>query len=213
MGTIRNGANGGFKGKAGSIIGSSWKGIHYIKGLYKKRSKPATEEQLMQQAKFGLVTKFLFPIKALIRIGYGQKRANTHTAMNMAVKDNIVQAVVGNYPDYALDYGRVKLSAGGLFTAGDEAMALDGRTLSISWNPLKNPVSGEDDDGVYTVVYHPGSGQFTTANVLPIRSEGSVEINLPVNWAGGAAHVWLFYGERKLKELSDTVYVGEVTIA
>lgn len=42
MGTIRQGANGSFRGKAGSVIGSSWKGIDYIKGLPKKRTKGAT---------------------------------------------------------------------------------------------------------------------------------------------------------------------------
>lgn len=47
MGVIRRGVNGCFKGKAGSVIGSSWKSIDYIKGLYKKRTKPASEEQLV----------------------------------------------------------------------------------------------------------------------------------------------------------------------
>ncbi|ULT23564.1 hypothetical protein KUH03_30995 [Sphingobacterium sp. E70] len=36
MGTIVNGINGGVSGKTGSVIGSSWKSINYLKGLYKR---------------------------------------------------------------------------------------------------------------------------------------------------------------------------------
>ncbi|MGK6352210.1 DUF6266 family protein [Parapedobacter sp. DT-150] len=88
MGVIRRGANGGFKGKAGSVVGSSWKSIDYIKGLYKKRTKPATEEQLMQQTKFTLLMRFLLPLKVFVRVGYGQRKTDTHTPMNVAFQDN-----------------------------------------------------------------------------------------------------------------------------
>ncbi len=53
MGRIKQGANGGFSGKAGSVIGSSWKGIEYIKGRPKVSNKPATQRQLEQQTVSG----------------------------------------------------------------------------------------------------------------------------------------------------------------
>lgn len=46
MGTIRQGANGSFRGKAGSVIGSSWKGIDYIKGLPKSGQKELQKSSL-----------------------------------------------------------------------------------------------------------------------------------------------------------------------
>jgi len=36
MGSYSKGANGIFSGKVGSIIGSSWRSIDYLKGLPKK---------------------------------------------------------------------------------------------------------------------------------------------------------------------------------
>lgn len=211
MGRIRNGANGGFKGKAGSVIGSSWKSIDYIKGLYKKRSKPATEEQLMQQAKFSLITAFLFPIKALLRIGFGLKKANTNTAMNMALKANIMDAVVGAYPDYMLDYSKIKLSAGGLFTAGSETITRTGTELTVTWNATVNPISGNIDDSVYVLVYHPASEQFLTTDVVPLRSDGEASINIPAHITAGEGHAWIFYAERKAKEVSKSIYLGTVS--
>lgn len=38
MGQLTHGINGPVKGKVGAIIGSSWKGIPYVKGPYKKRN-------------------------------------------------------------------------------------------------------------------------------------------------------------------------------
>lgn len=84
MGTIRQGALGGFSGKAGSIIGSSWRDINYIKGLPKLSNKPKSEKQLEQQAKFALAVKFLLPVKSLMNVGFGQMRTGKGT--NRAVR-------------------------------------------------------------------------------------------------------------------------------
>lgn len=43
MATYSKGANGTFSGKVGSVIGSNWRSIDYMKGLSKKNSKPSTE--------------------------------------------------------------------------------------------------------------------------------------------------------------------------
>ncbi|WP_262249124.1 DUF6266 family protein, partial [Parapedobacter soli] len=45
MAKFINGANGTFSGKVGSVIGASWRGIHYLRGLAKKSNVPATEAQ------------------------------------------------------------------------------------------------------------------------------------------------------------------------
>ena len=59
MGRIIKGVNGGFSGKAGNVVGSSWKSIDYIKGRSKTSNKPASQRQLKQQAKFALAVRFL----------------------------------------------------------------------------------------------------------------------------------------------------------
>src|SRR5690606_30349996 len=150
MGTIRNGANGGFKGKAGSVIGSSWKSIDYIKGLYKKRTKPATEEQLVQQAKFRTLMRFLLPITAFIRIGFGQKKEELMTAINVAFKENLEPTLTGDYPDYALDYSKLRISDGHFVGGGSETVSVDAGILSVSWDTTPNELyQTKDDDRVY----------------------------------------------------------------
>lgn len=131
MGTIKKGANGGFSGKAGSVIGSSWKSIDYIKGLPKKRTKPMSEEQLIQQARFGTLTRFLMPLTPMVRIGYGQIQSDYATAMNVAIQQNLGRAVTGTYPDFSLDYAAVRISEGRL-TGG-----IVGAMPAVSRKPYK----------------------------------------------------------------------------
>ena len=49
MGRLSRSPNGPFSGKAGSVIGSSWRGIYYIKGLQKTITKARSPLQLEQQ--------------------------------------------------------------------------------------------------------------------------------------------------------------------
>ena len=213
MGTIRKGANGGFKGKAGSVIGSSWKSIDYIKGLYKKSSKPATEDQLMQQAKFRTVMHFLLPITAYLRIGFGQKKENLMTANNVAFQVNLEEALTGTYPDYALDYSKVRISDGIFVGGGSETVEVEDGVMTLSWDTTPNLMyETADDDGVYIVVYQPEIDQFLSAPTPPQRGDGGVDIVLPRHFLGGDAHVWIFFADRRKKKVSRSTYLGKVAL-
>jgi hypothetical protein len=75
MGKIKQGILGGFKGKVGTVIGASWNGIAYMKGLPQSVKNPKTEAQQAQRAFFAEVQNlvgqlsyeqllFLFPNSA-----------------------------------------------------------------------------------------------------------------------------------------------------
>ncbi len=49
MGKIKQGILGGFKGKVGTVIGSSWNGIAYMKGLPQSQKDPKTAAQMAQR--------------------------------------------------------------------------------------------------------------------------------------------------------------------
>ena len=52
MGIIKQGILGGFKGKVGTVIGSSWNGIAYMKGLPQSVKKSKTAAQIVQREFF-----------------------------------------------------------------------------------------------------------------------------------------------------------------
>ena len=72
MGKIKQGILGGFKGKVGTVIGASWNGIAYMRGLPQSIKNPKTAAQQAQRAFFAEVQdlvgqltyeqlRFLFP--------------------------------------------------------------------------------------------------------------------------------------------------------
>jgi hypothetical protein len=62
METIRNGGNGAFSGKIGTVTGSTCDGIQYMRSLPKSSTKAARYLQLAQRPKFGFANGFLGPI-------------------------------------------------------------------------------------------------------------------------------------------------------
>ncbi len=59
MGKIKQGILGGFSGKVGPVIGTSWKGKAIIKARPLSHNDRNSVAQQEQRAKFSLVSKFL----------------------------------------------------------------------------------------------------------------------------------------------------------
>ena len=62
MGKLINGIYGSFEGKVGTVVGSSWKGIPYIKSAYKQRTKKVSEKELANRNKFAMAQAWLKPL-------------------------------------------------------------------------------------------------------------------------------------------------------
>jgi|SRR5690606_23142395 len=211
MAKFINGANGTFSGKVGSVIGSSWRGIHYLRGLAKKSKVPPTEAQLAQRLRFGLVTKFLAPLQGIIAVGFRNVRRLTAAQFSMAVKQNIEQAVTGAMPDFALDYAAVTLSSGNLFMPFTNSVTVEPGSVTLTWNPALNQFSGSSSDVGYIVVYNADRGLFITTDVPATRAEGTAVVDVPEPFAGQTGHAWMFFASEDGKKASNTAYLGEVT--
>src|SRR5688572_9457477 len=112
MGKFSNGIFGNFYGKIGNVVGSSWRGIDYLRSLPKlNKNRQPSEKQLEQQARFALMTGFLNPLRDVLDIGY-QNYASGVTAYNSALSANITNAISGIYPALTPDYSLVQLSRG-----------------------------------------------------------------------------------------------------
>ena len=211
MAKFINGANGTFSGKVGSVIGSSWRGIHYLRGLAKKSKVPPTEAQLAQRLRFGLVTKFLAPLQGIIAVGFRHVRRLTASQFSMAVKQNIEQAVTGTTPDFALDYTAISLSSGNLFIPFTNAVTVEPGSITLTWNPSLNQFSGSSSDVAFIVVYNVDRRLFITTDVPASRAEGTALVDVPEPFVGQAGHAWMFFASEDGKKVSNTAYLGEVT--
>lgn len=214
MGTIRNGANGGFSGKAGSVIGSSWNNISYIKGLPKLSNKPASEAQLIQRARFAAVMGYLGPIKDVLMLGYKGQTSNRATGFNMGVQHALNNAVAGVYPYFTVDKSMVQISKGTLQAPADVTLvSTTPEDLVLSWMPQVNDLTSFVDDRVYLLVYNAEQNLFMIYTAFATRSEGTSTITLPASFSGQEIHVYMFYQSRDGGRQSNSVYKGPFTVA
>ena len=113
MGTIKQGILGGFNGKVGTVVGSSWKGTAYMKGRAQHIKNPRTAGQIYQRNAMKAIALALRPIASTLSLTFA-KSAGKMSGYNKAVSINYKEAVenVGGVP--TVNYSRLILSKGNL---------------------------------------------------------------------------------------------------
>jgi len=214
MGIIRGGVLGGFRNKTGSVVGASWRNLDVIRGLPKISSKPATQPQIDQRLKFGLVTSFLSLISEAIDVGYNIGSGST-SAMNEAVSYHLKEAVTGTSPDFTLDYTKIRFSSGKLNVPSSYSVAATTPAkIDLSWN-LDGTDSKYKDatDTINVLVYNPSRGQFVTLMAAAPRSAQTYVLQLPPPFSGDEVHCYFSFTSVKKKALhSNSVYMQSITV-
>ena len=111
MGTIKQGILGGFNGKVGTVIGSSWKGITYMRGQSQHVKNPRTAGQIYSRTAFKAVSAALSPIASTLRLTFA-KSAGKMSAFNKAVSENYKKAIIDQDGTPVVDYSKLILSKG-----------------------------------------------------------------------------------------------------
>lgn len=212
MARFLNGANGNFRGKVGSVIGSSWKGIHYIKGLYKKSTVPATEAQRDIRERFRVLMNFFNPLPEVLKLGFGHIDKRRKTPMNIALRRNFHEAVLKGTDGYALSYPDIRLSSGGLMNPSRIQLTNVGDVIIVDWGANVNWLNGTPEDRVVVLLYNVEQNLFLTSEEeQPLRSEVQATVEVPEDFVGQTGHAWFFVCSANGKRASETRYLGELT--
>ena len=105
MGTIKQGILGGFNGKVGTVVGSSWKGTAYMKGRAQHVKNPRTAGQVYQREALKILTLALKPISSTLNLTF-KKSANKMSGYNKAVSVNYKAAIyeAGGEPHFNYEW-------------------------------------------------------------------------------------------------------------
>jgi len=206
MGTFNKGINGEFHGKVGSVIGSKWKSIPYIKGLPRvKKHRKSSEDQLKQQEKFKLLLQFFAPLKRYLAIGF-QQFMDRQTAVNAAMRFNFDEALSETEHGIQLEYSKIQLSQGSLFTPGNEKGTWVDEGLEISWNTKTYGIRGDFDDQVYVVCFCEES-DIPFISKKATRGDGKLLLSKIPKKGMIMEHAWLFLSDALGKQVSRTIYI------
>lgn len=219
MGKIKQGILGALSGKVGSVVGSSWKGIHYLRAMPSSMTNPRTPGQQNTRKKMDLIVKFLRACITMIRIGFGGY-AVRKSAYNAATSYNLRNAFNGSYPSLELDFSRVLVSMGTLQQPVNAvAEALEPGKVNLSWDNNSTEAYAHENDVALVLIYNPSRGTSVQVTNGGTRSEGISVVNVPAEWQGEQVHCYLAFQDslRNISTsgkdcISNSVYAGEVVI-
>ena len=213
MGTIKQGILGGFSGKVGTVIGSSWKGISYMRGQAQHVKNPRSAGQVDQRSKFNLALNFLQPNVPYIRIGY-KSQAAKQTEFNAAMSYIVKNAITGASPNYALDYTKVMVSRGGLTQVTDAAASWAAATskLTITWTDNSGVGSALATDKAMPFVYNKDKNETIYNTEGATRTTHTMDITVPSDWVGDKVEVYLGMVSEDGTLVADSIYLGEKTL-
>ena len=214
MGTIKQGILGGFSGKVGTVIGSSWKGISYMRGQAQHVKNPRSSGQVDQRSKFNLALNFLQPNVPYIRIGYNSQAAK-QTEFNAAMSYIVKNAITGTSPNYALDYTKVMVSRGGLTQVTDAAASWAAATskLTVTWTDNSGVGSALATDKAMPFVYNKDKNETIYNTEGATRTTHTMDITVPSDWVGDKVEVYLGMVSEDGALVADSIYLGEKTLA
>lgn len=214
MGKYKKGILGAFSGKVGTVIGSSWKGIEYMRSLPKASTKAPTDLQMIQRAKFGLVSGYFRPVSELLNLGF-QSLANGKSGYNVATSDFIANAITGTYPNFEIDYSKVLFSKGTLTGAYSvAALSDDPGSVNVTWTDNSESGTAKATDKMVIVVYNPLKGQFVyNLNSGAVRSAGADTLTMPAEFTGDTVEVWMAFMTPDKKTFSTSIHAGQIVVA
>jgi len=212
MGRIKKGILGGFSGKVGTVVGANWKQVSYIRSLPQNVKNPRTEAQRKQRSKFLLVLNLLKPLNPLLRIGW-KLYAKRQSAFNAATSYVLANAIQGTFPNFEINYQKVLISRGALAPATNATATATGTRIQFSWDNNIPADSSLNRDKALIAVLNPAKGIAITQIEVVERTQGTFGFDLPTNWQGDRVEPYLGFISEDGKEISNSVYAGQVLLA
>lgn len=210
MGKIEQGILGGFSGKVGNVIGSSWRGIDYMRSRSRRRKSSNTPQQLAQRARFTVGFRFIESMKDLINLGY-KDYAYKMTPSNSALAYLLKNAITGVDPDFKVDYSLAKISRGNLPNVlAPAAEAGTDNTVLFNWSNNSGIGKAKAGDKAILVAYC----EALNHTLYVMEGERSAQNGvLPVAmFTGQVVHTWISFLSVDGKDVATSIYTGRLTI-
>ncbi|MGD9930912.1 MAG: DUF6266 family protein [Mangrovibacterium sp.] len=213
MGKISQGILGGFSGKVGTVIGGSWKGIDYMRSVAASVSNPRTPAQMDQRTRFATAISFLQPLTSFLRVGF-KDYAVKMSAFNAAMAYTLRNSILGEYPNYFINYADALVSRGNLPGALNATVAstVPGQ-IDFAWADNSGDGAALATDKVLLVLYNSTKKQAVTVTGGNTRSAGSQFVTVPAAFAGDELNCYIAFQSENQSEVSNSAYLGEVVVS
>lgn len=212
MATINQGIMGGFSGRVGTVVGGRRNGIDYMRAKRSDVKDAKSDAQENQRARLVTVIHFLKPFRAFFPVGF-KNRKNGLSPFNAAVSCNMQEALVGVYPDFSIDYSRLKVSKGSMPGALNPAV-INSQTneLIFTWEDNCDQIGAMANDRVALLVYDPQKKKSISLLLGNSRMTGSQALTLPDGFGGENLQCYIAFRNLSQTNISDSQYVGSISL-
>ena len=189
------------------------KGIQYTRSRPVSVSKPKSEAQLDQRAKFTTILKFLQPLTGFLRVGFKTEHA-TMSPFNAAMSYNFKNALTGTYPDYDIDYTKIRVSQGSLPGALNPKVRLTTTgEIEYTWDNNAFEINSMGDDKVLLVLYNSSKQQAAFIIDGNTRFSESQLITFPKTYVGDEIQCYIAFQNYRQLVFSDSQFIGSLIVA
>lgn len=210
MATLKDGINGGFTGKVGSVIGYQLNGKWVIKGLPKlsNKNKKGTDKQNKCRSKFSLIQSFLSYVLDFIHVGFHlYARAKHMSAHNAAKSYNMLYAFD---EQGQIDYTQVRLCQGNLLPPENAVVKAAENGLLFNWDIQNSAGYIRANDQVMLMAYDENSNlAFRTVSGNRRRS-GEQLLKIQEHGIGKRYHTWMAFIADNRESISNSVYLRAI---
>ncbi|MEJ7557337.1 MAG: DUF6266 family protein [Pedobacter sp.] len=205
MAVIKKGILGGFKGKAGAVVGYRLMEQDIMRGISELRSTEPTKKETANRWKFKTSQTWLQPLTEVLRIGFAGYMENCH-GFNGAKSFLSKNAVFGLDPFHYVDPALACISHGSLYSGtGLKAEVTAERIVNFSWDTT-GPFAY--NDRAIAVAYDINGKQANYDVSLAKRVEGKAMLQLGEDFEGAEVHVYLGFVTEDRKQRSTSQYLG-----
>lgn len=178
MGIIKSGILGGFSGNVGNVVGSTWKGIDYMKSLPQSVKNPRTPLQVAQRLKMKTIVLFAqFILNAWIQKLWSNQAVKM-SAFNAFVKANIPSISAAGVIDIAKIIGSSGPMASVPITTAVYTPAT--KTLVVTF-PVALDLEYQSANDIAHVLVVDTVNKKASAASGALRSTGTISIVLPAD--------------------------------
>ena len=194
-------------GKIGSIVAYKSKSGKQVFRNYTTPKDPKTPKQLAHRMKFGLVNRGLSPLNNAIKLGHRDKINAYRSLVGKAYHE----AIMGEYPNFRLDYSKIKIAEGKLQLPPNVKfdMEYDNGSVLFSWNKYnsfsQNQVS--DNDLINIVALNVKHNVVSRFLKIAKYSDCKAAVSLPANRLPDDSHFWAYFSSHSKIINSDSVYI------
>ncbi len=206
MAIIKNGILGGFKGKAGAVVGYELYGQDCMRGLPRLRSKFSEKERL-NTSKFGLVQDTLSMILDFVQVGFKDYYTKTG-GIRGAISYNRKHAVREDENGFYIDPNDFVVAGGDLPGALQPAFTIENPgTLKFTW-ATEIPKDADELDQVMLMAIDLKGKKASYAPIGEFRKRGEASLSLDGALQGKLLDIYIAFVAKDRSRQSTSQYLG-----